>query len=141
MNGPGTEPRAMETLVTIMLQEMRRAEAQLRDRGVPALPAARRLFARDTAWRLARRERPSEALLRDLDALAGMLDREAAHGTHHGWRSDEGDVHGSRMTVHRTDDAEALHVSARGLRSLMRAIEQVLDAAAAVDLAETLVTG
>lgn len=134
MTGP-TPPLNMADLALAFAEASRRAQSEITDLIIPALPAARRVFAQDIARRLACQALPTERAVQDLDAFVIVVEREAGFRTRLGWEADEHHVRGGWQTVHRDEDGIALAQGAVTLRELLRASERLLDGLAAERLA------
>lgn len=134
---PSTQDRVID-LIIIALGQARIVHDQISTTVIPSLPPQRRLFAQEVANRLSKGNFFDEAVLRDLEALIAVFEREVVDGTEMVWISDEYHSDGGHYTRHLDCRAEVLASVVNDLRDLHQTICDVFDALKAAQLFDTL---
>lgn len=137
---PSSQDRVID-LIIIALGQARIAHDFLSTTVIPSLPPQRRLFAREVANRLSKGNFFDEAVLRDLESLIAVFEREIDDGTEMVWISDEYDTDGGHYIRHLECRAEVLASAVNDLRDLHQTICDVFDALKAAQLIDSLMLG
>ena len=131
-------PTDVAASALMVLGHARSAQDALHETIIPAMAPARRSASERLARRLRRGDVVTDDVLRDLDALVGVLDREIAAETWDGWQSDDHHVRGGWPVRDCSKRAAQLASAVPALRRLSASIGKALDAAQAIRIAETL---